>query len=233
MALSSIVTSGVGINTPFPSRRQNPIKQPSSALHQHAPSSQRTQPKTYRNASLTKEYYSSKSLSMEFQSKDGDTVTLDMQHVEYQKSMITVNGGSMSDADWERIVENLKDEFSQLQKELIDSFIGSVEGETGKVNKSEEPEIADVPEFWNAENTSQRIVDFSLSFIEMYEGSDQEYLDLMKGAIEEGFSQAREMIGEVPGAVENLTNETYNLTMDKLAAWAEERGLEFDIEQAV
>ncbi len=37
-------------------------------------------------------YYSSESMVVNYSNKDGDTVSLSMEHIEYQKAMISFNG---------------------------------------------------------------------------------------------------------------------------------------------
>ncbi|MDR3000598.1 MAG: hypothetical protein LBU89_04965 [Fibromonadaceae bacterium] len=75
---------------------------------------------------------------------------------------------------------------------------------------------ADVPEYWNAENTSQRIVDFAMSFRSLApELSDEEYIDKMRKAVELGYKLAKRDVGDLPGPSAKLFNDTYNLTMKK------------------
>lgn len=81
---------------------------------------------------------------------------------------------------------------------------------------SAEEEAAPVPEYWNAENTSQRMVDYAMSFRSLApELSDEEYIGRMRSAVEEGFKQAKEMLGNLPGAVGKLFNDTYTSAMQK------------------
>lgn len=78
-------------------------------------------------------------------------------------------------------------------------------------------EAADVPEYWNAENTSDRLVDFAMSFRSLANDLDDEsYVNTIRNAIEEGFKQAKATLGNLPGPSGKLFNDTYNLTMEKL-----------------
>ncbi len=70
---------------------------------------------------------------------------------------------------------------------------------------------------YSPEAVSDRLVDFAMAI----SGGDIEKLDKLKEAIEEGFRQAEEILGELP----EISKETYKLTMEKLDAWANE-GLE-------
>ena len=81
---------------------------------------------------------------------------------------------------------------------------------------SAEEEAAPVPEYWNAENTSQRMVDYAMSFRSLApELSDEEYIGRMRSAVEDGFKQAKEILGNLPGAVGKLFNDTYTSAMQK------------------
>lgn len=81
---------------------------------------------------------------------------------------------------------------------------------------SEETEAAEVPEYWNAENTSQRIVDFAMSFRSLApELTDDDYIQQVREAVVAGFRESKDMLGDLPGSVGKLFNDTYNLTMKK------------------
>jgi len=77
-------------------------------------------------------------------------------------------------------------------------------------------QAADVPEYWNADNTSQRIVDFAMSFRGLApELSDEEYINKMRAAVEQGYKLAKKDLGGLPGPSAKLFNDTYSLTMKK------------------
>ena len=80
----------------------------------------------------------------------------------------------------------------------------------------DDTEAAAVPDEWSAEKASQRIVDFALSFQGMSQQGGSDFLSMMRDAIKEGFRQAKDMMGEVPGPSAKLFNDTYNLAMEKL-----------------
>lgn len=92
----------------------------------------------------------------------------------------------------------------------------------------EETKAAEVPEYWNAENTSQRIVDYSMSFRSLAPDlSDEEYITTIRDATIAGFKEAKGILGDLPGSVGKLFNDTYNLTMkrfDELLQKAREAG---------
>lgn len=81
---------------------------------------------------------------------------------------------------------------------------------------ADDVEAAEVPEYWNAENTSQRIVDYSMSFASLApELSSEEYITQIRDAVIAGFKEAKGILGDLPGSVGKLFNDTYNLTMKK------------------
>jgi len=176
---------------------------------------------------ILQEQYRSESMLINYQTGDGDTLTLSTQSIDYQKQLALAAGTKdLSDEDWKKIIKEIKDEMLEMKKELVRTLVGSPDdkdkknGETKKAEELREDEtVADVPEYWNAENTSQRIVDFSLSFRDLFKGSDEEYYNIIKGAIEDGFKQARDILGDLPGSVNNLVNNTHDLAMQKLDQW--------------
>jgi hypothetical protein len=80
----------------------------------------------------------------------------------------------------------------------------------------EETKAASVPDEWSADKASQRIVDFALSFQDQSKQGGTEFMSMMRDAIKEGFRQAKDMMGEVPGPSAKLFNDTYKMAMDKL-----------------
>jgi hypothetical protein len=115
-----------------------------------------------------------------------------------------------------------------MKEALIKAFIESQGGifepanPAARIDKTQQLEV---PEYWNAENTSQRIVDFAVQFLGAFEGTGGEFLDVIKGAIDEGFKQARDLLGELPDQVGALVNDTHELVMQKLDTWAESQGI--------
>lgn len=78
-------------------------------------------------------------------------------------------------------------------------------------------EAAAVPEEWGADKTSQRIVDFALAFRGNASGlSDEEFIDSIRKAIQEGFRSAKSDLKELPGPSAKLFNDTYDAAMRKL-----------------
>ena len=83
--------------------------------------------------------------------------------------------------------------------------------------------------------TAERIVEFATSFYSQYvanhEGEEaeatlEEFVSMIRGAIDEGFGEAREILsglGRIPASVESGIEETYELTMKGLDEFLEEQ----------
>ncbi len=79
---------------------------------------------------------------------------------------------------------------------------------------AEAQELISEDGFFGVEQTSQRIVDFAINAF----GKDPARLEEMKAAIEDGFQQAAEVFG---GQLPEISHQTYEAIMEKLAAFAE------------
>jgi hypothetical protein len=100
----------------------------------------------------------------------------------------------------------------EFAKYNSDSILYDLSGVKG----GDSVKAADVPEYWNAENTSQRIVDFAMSFRSLApELSDEEYIEQIRKAVEQGYKLAKRDVGDLPGPSAKLFNDTYSLTMQK------------------
>ncbi len=160
------------------------------------------------------------SLKITFTSKDGDTVQL---HGLGNASLATGKSNG-NDKDQKELIKYIKESLVSLRQEILKGFVESQGGEFKEVDFNNQ-EVADLeaamPEYWNAENTSQRIVDFATSFFSLSKMSVDDYVEMMKGAIDQGFGQAVDEMDELPGAVNGLISKTHNLAMEKLQAWAD------------
>ena len=113
-------------------------------------------------------------------------------------------------------VNKAKDSLLQSGIEFAKHDSNSLLYDLTGLNGGKEIQAAKVPDYWNAENTSQRIVDFAMSFRGMApELSDEEYIDQIRAAVQKGFGQAKSMLGDMPGPSAKLYNDTYNLAMKK------------------
>jgi hypothetical protein len=113
-------------------------------------------------------------------------------------------------------INKSKDALKAAGVEFAKYDSNSILYDVSKLNGGKGAKAADVPEYWNAENTSQRIVDFAMSFRSLApELSDEEYINKIRGAVELGYKLAKKDMGAVPGPSAQLYNDTYSLTMKK------------------
>ncbi|MGL1935729.1 MAG: hypothetical protein OCD01_11945 [Fibrobacterales bacterium] len=161
--------------------------------------------------------------------KDGDSFEMS-----YSKTTIdsTTSKGSQLDPRAAQILNGFSmDDFQEkIKSDLLEMVFESNKKAQEETNESllekygsdviyqvsEEVEAAEVPEFWNAENTAQRLVDFAMSFKDVagIEG-DAEYITEVREAVVEGFRQAKGIIGDVDDSTHRLYNDTFELTMKK------------------
>lgn len=123
----------------------------------------------------------------------------------------------------EQLVEQMKQAQAALRSAGKDSkFVSDILYAVDKDEKA-----AEVPEEWGADQTSQRIVDFALSFRGSIKGmTDEEFIGKIRGAIQDGFRSAKGDLKELPGPSAKLFNDTYEAAMkkldDTLAQWRKE-----------
>jgi hypothetical protein len=79
-----------------------------------------------------------------------------------------------------------------------------------------------IPEYWNAENTSDRIVKFATQMAEIA-GKDSDFAETIVKAVTDGFDQANAETGPLPGAAGELNRKTRELTFSKLSKWLDDR----------
>lgn len=113
-----------------------------------------------------------------------------------------------------------------LEKRLNEAF------ETAGLDMSTESLLASGQDM-SPEAVSGRIVDFAVSFFGAFKdnNSDEEaseqldgFVSMIKGAVEQGFAEAGDIlkgIGQITGEAQSDMDETFNLTMNKIDAFAE------------
>jgi len=122
------------------------------------------------------------------------------------------------DAFQSEIRNTLMESINQSKKTLMDAGVSFVEYNEDSIlyKVDKDTKAADVPEYWGAEKTSQRIVDFAMSFREMApELTDEEYIEQVRKSVQLGYKLAKKDVGSLPGPSAKLFNDTYNLTMKK------------------
>jgi len=78
-----------------------------------------------------------------------------------------------------------------------------------------------IPEYWNAENTSDRIVKFATQMAQIA-GKDSEFAKTIIKAVADGFDQANAATGPLTGAAAELNKKTRELTFTKLSKWLDD-----------
>ncbi|HEX3020614.1 MAG TPA: DUF5610 domain-containing protein [Chitinispirillaceae bacterium] len=175
---------------------------------------------TEENFGVAMESYSRSALSIEYVSGDGDRVAINLQSVKYQRGVLNIDTKG-SDSSLNELMSYVKDQITQKGEWMIKKFDEKHGEKSNDVENSESEPVLNIPEYWNAQNTSGRIVDFSISFFGSFKGTKEEFYSRVKNAIEDGFNQAKEILGKLPSQVADLTDQTYDLVMKKLDFWFE------------
>lgn len=150
-----------------------------------------------------------------------------------------LKGGQGGMLDW---VREVRRELEAQQMRLVEALLkGDEDGEAGatgdsrfamfsltltddgmglKADLGAVDEEYGVPEYWNAENTSDRIVNFATSFAGIF-GNDPEFAETMVNAVAEGFRQAGDILGSLPGKAGKLNRDTHDMVFEKLGNWLE------------
>jgi hypothetical protein len=105
---------------------------------------------------------------------------------------------------------NLEDLIKALKNEDGQSTI-KVDAET----QQEAQEAISEDGYWGVKQTSERI----LSFAKALSGGDPDKIELLKGAFEEGFAEAKQVLGD---DLPDSTQQTYDAVMEGFDTWANE-----------
>ncbi len=177
--------------------------------------------------------YQKEELYVKYQSKDGDVLELSYSSEKYAEYAAKVEGeGSPFEGERSKFFEKVQDFIDKQEQKLLDIIFKTLNGEPREgllslvnpddVSEADPAEELGIPEYWNAENTSQRIVDFATSFFEVSGMSAEEFGEVAMGAIKKGIEMANEVLGELPGAVGRLIDQTQDMTIDKMQQWINE-----------
>ncbi|MEO6096861.1 MAG: hypothetical protein ABIW76_14775 [Fibrobacteria bacterium] len=96
-------------------------------------------------------------------------------------------------------------------------------GKSGEAGATEENGDELVPPYWNAENTSDRIVHFATQMAEISGMDPEEFAETIKDAVSRGFGEAAAATGPLTGSAAKLNQRTHELVLEKLSKWLEER----------
>ena len=150
--------------------------------------------------------------------------------------------GEAADARLEKLARlrdwaaQVADEVRKQQKRILEEylqrsgkFMPGWEGRFIVIHGAEEAESGangdyetGIPEYWNAENTSDRIVHFATQMAEIA-GKDSDFAKTIMQAVADGFDQANAQTGPLPGAAGELNKKTRELTFSKLSKWLDEQ----------
>jgi len=205
----------------------------------YSPSKPDSLPEENSNVRVTLYSWSVESYRLKSQSLDGDRYEESKTSIQGQMTEIEFSGSqSSTESVYEKIQAFLKEQkihlAHQLQKFLDKSGMGqdilSISenplSEVISVDDSvflEETETleASVPEYWNAENTSERIFRFATQFYESSGLSKEEYTEKITSAIKRGYKEARDILGNLDPQTDKLLADTHKLTLDKVYTWSQ------------
>jgi hypothetical protein len=186
-----------------------------------------------QSAVFVSETYSTEKMLLQYSNSDGDTLSLSVQSMDYQKAILAANSDTSADS-WKKIIASIKDEYIKMKGAIVDALTGNKNEQDGGPSASaalkdprafdETKAIPGLPDYWSADKTAQRIVDFATSFLSQFTGSSDKFVGMIKNAIDKGFSQAKDIFGNMPSAIDSLTAKTHALVMDKIDQWAKEQG---------
>lgn len=142
--------------------------------------------------------------------------------VMWAKAQFEVNYQSLRSINSSQGIETSQESFSfQASYEFLQNASGGEPLQTGK-----EPEAGDqdtltqLQDYFSPENTAQRILDVATSFFAVSETGQKEgnteagrkkFAEFIGGAINTGFSQAREILGKISEEIETGIEKTHSL----------------------
>lgn len=190
---------------------------------------------TTDDAKFSATHYSSDKVTLSYKNLSGEELTVEVERTQF--SSVNLSKYSEEDkAKWQEIVKSIREEFAEMQaKSIRDILKGHTAGKKDEPKKVEisadelekktDELIEKMPEYWRPEQVSDRILEFATAFFGHTESQGEDFYELAKSAIEEGFKMAGDDLGQLPGDIENVIARTRELVMEKLDRWAEEQGI--------
>ncbi len=140
---------------------------------------------------------------------------LEEQHLRLLEAGLREN----SNSDSGRALSGVREALHRLEDPTLRRAL-----EKGQIEKIEASQTGlAIPDYWNAENTAERIVNFATSFAGSQGEGTEAFVAKIRDAIAEGFAQAKAITGALPGAAGQLRRDTESLTFAKLDKWLEDR----------
>ena len=173
--------------------------------------------------------YYKEEVHMQFSNSDGDV--FEMSYRTEAAGVLAYDGSGKDASSFASQIEKFMgqvEEFVEQQKQRMLDFLVNHSGFFGDNENSSKPffqgvgdnQSFELPEYWSPENTSERIVNFALSFFDGSKMDAEAYAEKISKAVEAGFSQAREILGKLPDGVNGVVKDTERLTFEKIDAWA-------------
>jgi hypothetical protein len=82
---------------------------------------------------VSSEKYSVDKLMLNYTSEDGDSVSLSTSSVDYQKAILSASKDTSSE-DWQKIIDQIKDEYVKMKGSIVTAMFGSGEDISQKVS---------------------------------------------------------------------------------------------------
>ncbi|MBD7985731.1 hypothetical protein H9649_14160 [Sporosarcina sp. Sa2YVA2] len=123
-------------------------------------------------------------------------------------------------AESDQAFEQLRNLVRQLLKEQGMTFKDVLSGEKQLVVDEATRLDAQAAIEAGGEHSPEKVSDRLVEFANAISGGDRSKFELLKGAIEDGFAQAKAAMG---GTLPEISQKTYDLTMEKLNNWKEEK----------
>lgn len=135
---------------------------------------------------------------------------LKQQQLELMKQLVKQNG---------RLVEADGEKFLLVFQSSPEKIDGSQSNENASPSNEDSPPV---PAYWNAENTSNRIVRMAVGFAKVSGLNPSDFAEKIRSAVKQGYDEAHDATGELPGAAGKLYADTKKLTFEKLEKWLED-----------
>lgn len=190
--------------------------------------------------------YQKQQLSVKTQEKDGEqykdtSMEMEMVSLQYEKmtySLSSLNAGKKdgtsvlpyadttgaaesNSLSWNGMMDSIENQISEFIEKLEELIGMQVEESYDKKleqMRAEASKSIEDGEEWGADTVSGRILDFAKSI----SGNDTSKIELLKKAVDEGFSFVREKLG---GELPDVSQRTYELVMKGFEEWATEKSL--------
>jgi hypothetical protein len=179
--------------------------------------------------------HSQNEINIKYQNQDGDSFELSMQ----AQSLNKINEDECNG----RLVKNPFQSVSEIIKQFIQNQIqkmaeSSTENKAKRVEKSGKklPEVSEtkdnagskseIPEFWNARNTAERISKFAVTFHGKSGREPGDFANEAVAAVKKGFEGAGDTLNGLEQGVSSLNSEIQGTVIENIETWARAKQFE-------